>query len=477
MPVPKDLREAHERGLPGKAFYPSSIRPMNRSVVDAAFLNWLYGVDASSAEAVDLIDRIQGDLLQPTTRAAHKVGLAVISEVMFGTSEGRSGRQAPVLRVSHPRIGRYYVPKTFRLRDWIDSLFAHGGVTDSTLEQLTAIANRAEQRPQTVFERAVLAALNNGSEPENKGGLNKVKLETASGRPPSDVLHRHFGAWINRAVGGRARGAETPDQAEQLLADVRRLVELFIWLYWYQLHINAGTAIAAYANNQPPDFKIEPIWFGFADERDVQGRPFADQGKALPDQMFNGSVALNALTAANNAAGWDPALWFDEIWKRQEQLKKSRASIKEWHAKYLELSRVEAEGIQDGESLPTMIHKINSAIRAHYQTKNDQDKFPLTVGYGVLRDMGQADECCWMRSLGKNRGQAPIIDEEFLMLVARTLAAEEPRVRLVEIFEDLSRIGMEFDDATKRQIRLTLESNGRVKSLSDSGEAVYVQVR
>jgi DNA phosphorothioation-dependent restriction protein DptG len=69
-----------------------------------------------------------------------------------------------------------------------------------------------------------------------------------------------------------------------------------------------------------------------------------------------------------------------------------------------------------------------------------------------------------------------MIDHSIILLIGRMVSRGEKRVRFSVIIEQLERLGMILDDTTRERIVADLEQKGLLQSLSDSGEAVYVQV-
>lgn len=469
----KNLTTAHGRSFPQRAFYPSSIRPTSRDVLDAAFLNWIFGLDKTSADPAELKTRIETDILRSQDRESHRQAVNIVGQVLFGESDSQSG--AKTLRMTHATLGRYYRPKTYDAEMWANSLFAHASIPSQVMQDLGEIVETAERRPRNVFEEAALAALGIDPSSNSAGGRVKLQVVEGEGRPPFGFVHEEFGRMLGRLVTSRRKEAlSTPDHAEQALADVRRLVEVFVWIYFVQLHANAFNAISAVRTGHNYVPAIESIVFGYiTEQRSVAKRAFAEDARRLPSLMYNGSVALNALAALHQATGWKTAAWFDALPSKPPV--KDIKLLGDWLASYRAEARLPQR--EAPATLTAAITEIYDSIRDHYQPKTDREKYPFTVGYGVPRDLGTPKNCHLMKRLGGNRGTAPMIDMDLVMLFARARAGHEARVRLIDVFEAMDRVGIRTDDTTRAEIRLDLEIEGKVRALSDSGEAIYVEVR
>lgn len=472
MPPPNNLKTAHGRQFPQRAFYPSSIRPTSRDVMDAAFLNWVFGTSKSSDEPEQIRARIHEEILRGD-RDAQRLAIDVMNQVLFGQSEGYGDKTADTLRITHPSFGRYYRPKTYDVEMWANSLFAHAPLAPKLLDDLSKIVSKAEERPRNVFENAVLSVL-------TKDGGKPHRVEMAAnveeGAPPFGFIHSAFGSMVNKMVTGRRDALESSEAADELLSDVRRLTEVFVWIYWVQLHSNANQAIQALRANAESTPYVQPMLFGYHTEtRNLGNRAFAEDAKSFPNTMYNGSIALNALTAIHQATGWKKPLWFDGLVARKPAKDELKA-ISDWLQGYQKHAGLPASNVPLA-SFADATSQIFDHIRLHYQPKEDNEKYPFTVGYGVARDLGQADTCFLMRGIGKNRGQVPMVDLDLVLLFARATAGQERRVRLVEVFEQMRLVGITFDEISQQEIRIDLEIQGRVRALSDSGEALYVEVR
>jgi hypothetical protein len=474
MPPPDTLKKAHARAFPGRAFYPSSIRPTNRDVMDAAFLNWIYGREEKSDEPAILVEKIKQEILRGD-KEPQRLAMQVIEQVLFGQSEGHSGRSGDTMRMSHAVLGRHYRPKTFDMEDWANSLFAHSPMPPSVFDALAEIVEQAEKRPKNIFEDAALTALGVDLSAQSKNPKVVIKTKPDEGTPPFALVHDQFGRLVARlTTSQRAEVSTSVDQAERVLADVRRLVEIFVWIYWVQLHANAWRALQAIRAGQSPVSNIEPMLFGYATEmRNVSQRPFAEEGRQLPALMYNGSLAINALVALHQATGWKDAKWFDKL--GQLSSPKDVRAFNDWIGGYRKLAGLSP--IEPTSNLAAGLGQAYDSIRDHYQPLADVDKYPHTVGYGVPRDLGQAGRCHLMKNLGRNRGTVPMVDLDLVLLFARATAGHDHRVRLVDVFGAMEEAGIRFDEISKQEVRTDLEIQGRVRALSDSGEAIYVEVR
>ena len=485
MTLPTQSREAHARSFPLGAFYPSSIRPLNREVMDALFLNEVFEVDEPELDPAAIQDSLQSEVLMGD-KAAKRKGFEIFEAVGFARSEATSKNVSTLIRITHPSLAKVYVPPdTFGTRAWVRFFLASDQVDPALRSRIRQLADTAATRKENVFERGMSVGI--------RSALSALKAAKATpnspkGSPPSAGLpviskyHCEFARLAKLLVEGyEVQSAKDATLAEQALDDVRRLYEVFLWLYWVQMHASAHYAIQDLRSGAPVSGRPGFWYFGYETERgSISERPFASSREDLERTLYSGSIALNALVALHQSADLTSPVWFTELSSTTSQDSERAQRLDEWVESYAKLVGDVTPTPGPSLNLGKAIVRAYEAIQSHYaQVEKETDRFPKTVGYGVARHLGAGDSCVLFMELGRGarRGVTAMVDQEMLLLIGRALAGGKERVRIQPIFEFLKDMGIGLDDFTIESIISDFERRGLLRSLSDSGEAMYVNLR
>jgi hypothetical protein len=481
--LPKTVKDAHPRTFPGGAFVPSGLRPVNREVLRACFVNALFEVSNKGLDAAQIRQAAENSVLQGDP-ASIQYALAVMDDVLFPRSKSFTGNTKPTFRITHPGIGRAFTPdQHYGAPEWIRAFFKHAGFSHATLKRLRVYLETATQRPLNVLELAGYEAvieLTQGSAAKSLPLAESPVTRLA----PSSILEQFRDLLESRVATADALGhAEGPLEAESVIFDIARAYDIHLWFYWVQMYLNAWSALGALHAKEAIVNRIHPIHFGYHTERSAtKGRPFATERARLEDEVYKGALASIALANVHAALDLDHAYWFTDLPALDDETGvHEETRLVQWLETYKRL--VTAEKGRDLEvAVPAALRpsaavtKYYDAIAEFYRGLDQNSRMPYTTTYGVVRSLGCSDDHPLLINLGSPRGLVTMIDHSIILLIGRMVSRGEKRVRFSVIIEQLERLGMILDDTTRERIVADLEQKGLLQSLSDSGEAVYVQV-
>jgi hypothetical protein len=484
MALPKTVKEAHPRTFPGNAFLPSGLRPLNREVLRACFLNAVFEVSNKGLESAHIRQALQQSVLQGDASSID-YAMSVLDEVLFPSSKSMMGNSKANFRVTHPRLGRIFTPdQHYGAPEWIRAFFHHAEFLPETIERLRGYLALASERPLNVLELAAYEAIMTATQ----GHVTKaMPLDATVARrlAPTTVLRQFRELVEARLESADARAhAKGPIEAEGVVFDIARAYEIHLWFYWVQMYLDAWSALGALRRGESPDSRIHTIHFGYHTERvATKGRPFATERVRLEDEVYKGTIATIALANVHEALDLQDPFWFTEIEAIDGSVGKDGggAKLRSWLARYKELVEKEkgrglnaevADELTPSRAIPAYY----DAIAEYYRSLAQNSRMPYTTTFGVVRSLGCADDCPLLINLGTPRGLVTMIDHSLILLIGRMLSRGERRVRFNLIVDQLERIGMRLDDTTQEHIVADLEQKGLLQSLSDSGDAIYVQV-
>jgi DNA phosphorothioation-dependent restriction protein DptG len=484
-----NIKDAHQRKFPELAFYPSPIRPLNREVLDLIILNVLLEKNPPITKLknikTEVISFIKGD-----DETVNKTW-DLFQNVAFTSPESDKKGDRNILRISHPRYGQIYKPEhTYEINAWVSFFFNEKFIKPVHLKRLKEIVQIALSRKMNLIEHAIEKAIEtaienkqNGKSDDIEEGNEKAEKKRI-GRPAFDFFHIEFGKLCETLINkGNSFGPGNALEAEDLIKKILRLYEIYLWFYWVHMHLDAYYAIQTLRSGEWPRAFEHPksLDFGYEKEQaSIESRPFRKTRKDLENKLYCGSIAINALAALHDAAELKEPVWFNEIESKIKNKENTAEKMNLWTDAYFELIRKDKKDIDNKKDLKKAIVRTYDAILSFSSEGPRNGAYPYTVGYGVARQFGQGVKCKLLINIGKgrSRGIVAMFDAELLLLLGSGLSnIKDKRIRLNVILDYLrDTLGMVFDDYTIDTLIEDFENRDLVSSLSDSGEARYVNI-
>lgn len=488
MTLPDTAKKAHGRSFPSRAFYPYSIRQLNRAAMDAVFLNEALGNKGKPVDPKTLLEHLRSEVLSGD-KAAKDCAIKIFEATLTTRSEARTkakGENSILIRMTHPRFGSAYTPvKTYGARHWV-RMFLEGSGDKDLLGKIRTVAKDASQRPMNLLEKGLLEAMqiaqpvepaaSDDDEDDEEDVGNEV------GSPALPGITSRFAELSRIRLQSWERSTKAPTDAEDALRDIMHLYEVFCWLYWVHMHDQAWRWIQAFRENRPANRELTRWAFGYEAERTtIEGREFGDTRKLFESRLYGGSIALNALFALHQATNITPAIWFDEVASMSSaDRKKTVVKLDTWLHHYTDLVGDVEPRQGASSSVEEALVRIYDAITEHYShVEKESGRFPQRVGYGFAMHLGSGESCRLIMDLGPGakRGDTAMVDADLILLFARCLSLEGDRIRLQVVLQALADFGIRLDEYSQDAILSDFERRGLVQSLSDSGEAKYVKLQ
>lgn len=451
-----------------RGFFPSSPAAVVR---EATFSDILAEVLATSPTESD-IRRLREELASHPSVDDEELA-AQIWDVFVDTyttsgERGARGKEANRYLIPfHPAVAEHFKPQESRnWGRWYRMLMTSGDPPQFNHELHDAFVDRLEElEPSNLFEEVVVNAARE-VETEDIG-----EIETRPIRPYVDACSNCFQEDLDSWL------ADSYESPSQWLQSTRDLICFHFMMYFVQLSVNLRQEFEAVRSGEEGRFvrTIRPIYFGLWDERTTQDRNFSNEWwergpRGVEGDLYDSWGRLAVMRILTETADESP----NELpgaWTLSEAIEAFDESDRDTAIEKMR-SYLDTEG-RAGD-LATTAETFVRAVRKHYESKNQSNQTPISMGINVVRQLGSGQDRRFFRSQ-QRVGKTFRLNRSALRFFARLFHDPTEDSHIEEFWRYLGRRGIRLDSRSQNEALSELEKMGMIDRQSDSGGAVYVR--